>query len=189
MNARAGVGVAAIGAVTAIGLVAVAAVPAGAAATAGADGRAGSPAPVLVRQPSLTLEAANRIAAATIADCRRRGASIAVAVVDRGGQLLALQRDPLAGMHAADTASRKAWTAVSFRGTTSALVRATGPDTPNHGIRQLPGVAIVGGGVPVEAAGSLVGGVGVSGAPTGELDEQCAVVGVDAVRDDLELGG
>lgn len=146
------------------------------------------PAPTM-RLTQLSLDAANRIANATLQDCVRRGALIAVAVTDRAGQLLALQRDPLAGMHTAETATRKAWTAVSFRTATTALVRATAPDSPNHGIRQLPGVAVVGGGLPVEAAGTLVGGVGVSGAPSGELDEACAQAGIEAVRDDLELGG
>lgn len=43
------------------------------------------------------------------------------------------------------------------------------------------------GGVPIQVGGSLIGAVGVSGAPSGEVDEQCAQAGVDAVMDDLEM--
>jgi uncharacterized protein GlcG (DUF336 family) len=54
------------------------------------------------------------------------------------------------------------------------------------GIRHLPGAVIIGGGVTVEAAGSLLGAVGVSGAP-GDADEACAKAGIDAVRDKLDF--
>jgi uncharacterized protein GlcG (DUF336 family) len=44
------------------------------------------------------------------------------------------------------------------------------------------------GGVPIQVAGALVAGVGVSGAPSGETDEECAQAGVEKVIDDLEMG-
>ena len=55
------------------------------------------------------------------------------------------------------------------------------------GIRNLPGVVVIGGGLTVEAGGSLVGAVGVSGAPGGDADEACARAGIDAIRDRLEF--
>jgi len=58
---------------------------------------------------------------------------------------------------------------------------------PAAGIRHLPGVVVVGGGVMIEAAGSLVGGIGVSGAPGGELDDVCALAGIEAIEDLLEF--
>lgn len=142
----------------------------------------------VVRLPSIGIETALKAANAAFAECRAKGALVAVAVTDRSGVVLALLRDPLAGMHAPDAAIRKAWTAVSFRSATSALERATGPATDSNGIRQLPGVAMVGGGVPMAAAGQQVGAIGVSGAPSGRLDEACAEAGIAAVKDDLELG-
>lgn len=141
----------------------------------------------LLRLPSLTMEAAVRAAQAAMAECRKQGALVAVTVTDRGGNALVMLRDPLAGMHTPDTATRKAWTAISFRNPTSLLEKATSAATENSGIRHLPGVAMVGGGLPVEAAGSLVGGIGISGAPSGALDEACAKYGIDAIRDDLEM--
>ena len=142
----------------------------------------------LQQVPSLTFEAAIVSAQAALAECRRRGATVAVSVVDRAGVPLVMLRDPLAGMHTPDTAIRKAWTAVSFRGTTSELAAATSPSGPNGGIRHLPNVAMIGGGIPLEAAGRLVGAIGVSGAPSGELDDACAKAGISAIRDALELG-
>jgi uncharacterized protein GlcG (DUF336 family) len=142
----------------------------------------------VLQLPSLTMEAAVKTATAAMTECRRQGALVAVSVADRGGNVLAVLCDPLAGMHAVDTATRKAWTAISFRNSTSILEKATGPATANNGIRHLPGVAMIGGGLPIEAAGALVGAIGISGAPSGELDESCAKVGIDAIRADLEMG-
>lgn len=140
------------------------------------------------RVPTLTFDAALAAGQAALADCRRRGATVAVAVVDRSGVPLVMLRDALAGMHTPDTAVRKAWTAVSFRGSTTELVGATAASGPNAGIRHLPNVAMVGGGLMLQSAGSLVGGIGVSGAPSGELDDACANAGIRAIRDALELG-
>ena len=140
------------------------------------------------RVPTITFDAALVAAQAALADCRKRGATVAVAVVDRAGVPVVMLRDPLAGMHTPDTAVRKAWTAVSFRGSTSELVGATAASGPNAGIRHLPNVAMVGGGLMLQAAGSLVGAIGVSGAPSGEMDDACGNAGIRAIRDALELG-
>jgi uncharacterized protein GlcG (DUF336 family) len=48
-------------------------------------------------------------------------------------------------------------------------------------------VVAIGGGIPIESAGSLVGGIGVSGAPGGEADHACASAGIAAIKDDLEF--
>ena len=85
--------------------------------------------PATLSLPSLGLDAALKAAGAALKECRAKGALVGVAVVDRSGSVLALLRDPLAGMHTPDTAIRKAWTAVSFRSPTSALERATAPGT------------------------------------------------------------
>ncbi|RPH41528.1 MAG: heme-binding protein [Burkholderiales bacterium] len=142
----------------------------------------------VARVPTLTVEAALVAAQAALADCRKRGATVAVTVVDRSGVELVTLRDPLAGMHTPETAWRKAWTAVSFRSGTTELVTLTAPGGPNGGIRHLPNVAMIGGGLVLQAAGSLVGGIGVSGAPGGDMDDACAKAGIGAIQDALELG-
>ena len=100
---------------------------------------------------------------------------------------LDLARATLAGPHTVSTASGKAWTAASFRTSTTELNAISQPGMMQAGIRHLPGAVIVGGGLTVEAGGSLLGAVGVSGAPGGDADETCAKAGIDAVRDKLDF--
>jgi uncharacterized protein GlcG (DUF336 family) len=63
----------------------------------------------------------------------------------------------------------------------------TQPGMPQAGVRALPGVAIIAGGVTIEAGGSLLGAVGVSGAPGGDADEACAKAGIETIREKLEF--
>jgi uncharacterized protein GlcG (DUF336 family) len=141
----------------------------------------------LVTYRSLALEVALELAQGTLAACRAQGYQVAVAVVDRSGNAQVVLRDRFAGPHTPSTAIGKAWTAVSFRTPTSALVELTRPGMPQSGVRDLPNVVVIGGGLPIEAAGSIVGGVGVSGAPGGEADEGCARAGIEKVRDRIEF--
>jgi uncharacterized protein GlcG (DUF336 family) len=108
-------------------------------------------------------------------------------VVDRFGVTQVALRDRFAGAHTVSTATAKAWTAVSFRTSTTELVAMTQPGMPQAGVRGLPGVAIIGGGLVVEAGGSLVGAVGISGAPGGGADEACAKAGIEAIKEKLEF--
>ena len=98
-----------------------------------------------------------------------------------------LLRDRFAGPHTVELARAKAYTAASFRTATAALAEATQPGRPQSGIRNRPDVAAVGGGLTIEAGGSLLGGIGVSGAPGGSEDERCAAAGIEAIREDIEL--
>ncbi|MBS4082819.1 MAG: heme-binding protein [Rhizobiales bacterium] len=141
----------------------------------------------LVTHRTLSPELALELARATLGDCQKRGFQVAVAVTDRFGITQVLLRDRFAGAHTVQTAIGKAWTAASFRSHTSDLITATAANSPQAGIRNLPGVVVVGGGVLVEAGGSLVGAVGVSGAPGGDADHACAKAGIDAIRDKLDF--
>ena len=136
----------------------------------------------------LTPETALKAAHAALARCRANGFQATVAVVDRMGVVQVVLRDRFAGPHTVEMAWDKAWTAVSFRTNTTDLAQATqGASSPQSGIRNRPGVVAVGGGLMIEAGGSLLGGIGVSGALGGKEDDVCAVVGVAAIRDSLEL--
>lgn len=130
-------------------------------------------------------EVALRLAQAALENCREQGYQVGVAVVDRFGVTQVFLRDRFAGPHVEETARRKAWTAVSFRTDTLSLAEETAPDKISSGIRHLSMALPLGGGVPVDAAGSLVGGVGVSGAPGPDLDDACARTGIEAVANDL----
>lgn len=94
-------------------------------------------------------------------------------MVDRGGHPQVVLRDVLAMDLTLEMSRKKAYTAMSFNAPTSRLeVRAESP-LANHDTLMFSG-----GGVPVTAAGSIVGGIGVSGAPSGEMDEICAQAGL-----------
>jgi len=141
----------------------------------------------LVTYKSLTPELALDLARAALSSCRARGYQVAVAVVDRSGVTQVMLRDRFAGPHTPSTATGKAWTAVSFKTSTTELNAISQPGMMQWGIRDLAGVVIIAGGLVVEAGGSLVAAVGVSGAPGGAADEACARAGIDAVRDRLEF--
>lgn len=135
----------------------------------------------------LTPETALKAAQAALKSCRDGGYQVAVAVVDRSGVAQVILRDRYAGPHTPKTAAGKAWTAVSFRTSTLEMARETQPGKPSSGIRQLPNVVMVGGGLMIEGGGTMLGGIGVSGAPGGDLDEKCAKAGIDAIKDALEF--
>lgn len=141
----------------------------------------------LTTYSTLTTAAALQAAQAALAHCQKAGYTVAVAVVDRGGQPLAVLRDNLAGPHTPRTAIGKAATAASFRMDTTQLAAETQPGRPQSGIRALPDVVAVGGGLPITAKGALAGAIGVSGAPGGDADDACAKAGIAAITDALEL--
>jgi uncharacterized protein GlcG (DUF336 family) len=135
----------------------------------------------------LTPETALAAAQAALAHCRKAGHQVAVAVVDRAGLLQVLLRDRYAGAHTVDVATRKAWTAASFRIPTTALATETQAGRPMSGIRSAPQVIAIGGGLVIEGGGSSFGGIGVSGAPGGEADDACAAAGLKAIADAIEF--
>jgi len=135
----------------------------------------------------LTTETAIKAAQAALAKCRKDGFQAAVAVVDRAGVVQVVLRDRYAGPHTPDTAVAKAWTAASFKQATSVLAVETQAGKSMSGIRQLPRVAAIGGGLPINGGGDFLGAIGVSGAPGGEADDACANAGIKAIADDIEF--
>jgi uncharacterized protein GlcG (DUF336 family) len=136
---------------------------------------------------ALTPETALKAAQAALARCRADGYQVSVALVDRSGLVQVVLRDRYAGAHSPDTATNKAWTAVSFRTNTAELMKITQPGQPSSGIRNLPRVIALGGGKMIQAGGSIIAGIGVSGAPGGDADDVCADAGIKAIADSLEF--
>ncbi|MGC9420477.1 MAG: GlcG/HbpS family heme-binding protein [Rhodovulum sp.] len=132
-------------------------------------------------KPELAIQAA----VAAMEYCRAEGYQVGVAVTDRFGTLQAFVRDRFAGAHVEETARRKAWTAASFRTDTLALGELTAPGTMFSGIRDLSQPLALGGGVMIEHAGSIVGAIGVSGAPGPDLDDDCARQGIAAIEEEM----
>ena len=138
--------------------------------------------PSTVALKRLTLPTALKVAQGAMAECTKKGIQIGVTVVDRDGNVQVSLRDTIAAPITAEISRMKAYTAVNFNAPTSALAERA--KTP---LGQVDGLLMIPGGVPIEAGGSLIGGVGVSGSPLSETDEACAKAGVDAVLPDLEM--
>lgn len=131
----------------------------------------------------LSLESAQRVAQATIADCRKKGYQISVTVVDRNGIPQVMLRDTLGPPVSVGISKDKAYTSANFFSPSGGLDRLKGSP-----LYYRDGLAIMAGGVLIEAGGQVYGAVGVSGAPGGEIDESCAKVGAAAITEDLEMG-
>ena len=138
--------------------------------------------PGMVSTKRLTLPTALMIAQAAIVECTKQGIQIGVTVVDREGIVQVALRDTIAAQITIPISKGKAYTAANFNSATSAM-----GDRANSPIGRAPGIIMSAGGLPIQVGGSLVGAVGVSGAPSGITDEECAQAGIDAVLDDLEM--
>lgn len=137
-------------------------------------------------QAVITPKTALKAAQAALHECSLRGWQSSVSVVDAGGHLLVLLRDRYAGWHSIDVATGKARTALSWRQPTSTVAaRVTRPGAAEVAILSVPGVVMIGGGLPIEAAGQQIGAIGVSGAPGGDNDDLCAKAGIAAIEADL----
>lgn len=136
----------------------------------------------MVSTKRLSLATATTIAQAAIEECTKMGIQIGVTVTDREGIVQVTLRDTIAAQITVPISQGKAYTAANFNSATSALA-----DRANTPIGRAPGLLMSAGGLPIQVGGALVGAVGVSGAPSGETDEQCAQAGIDAVLDDLEM--
>jgi glc operon protein GlcG len=124
-------------------------------------------------KPYLTLDGAKVIAAAAESEARRLGApSGAIAIVDDGGHLLALERLDNTFPAAATVAVEKARTAATFRRPT-----ANFEDAIKGGRLALLGVDVMTpleGGIPITIEGQVVGAIGVSGAASAQQDDDIA---------------
>jgi uncharacterized protein GlcG (DUF336 family) len=138
--------------------------------------------PPIVSVKRLAMDKAVEVAQGAIEACREKGIQIAATVVDREGTVQVTLRDTIAAPITVPISRMKAFTAVNFNAATSALSERAG--TP---IGRIDGLVMSAGGIPIQVGGALVAGVGVSGAPAGETDEECAQAGIDKVMVDLEM--
>ena len=136
----------------------------------------------LPREAVLPLAMATKAAAAAQDKCRQDGYRVAVAVVDRAGVLKVLVRGDGAGPHTTDSSFKKAYTAASLRRPTGELAEMVAKTPAAQGLQYMnANILILGGGLPIEIGGEVVGGIGVGGAPGGHLDAACAQVGLDSI--------
>jgi uncharacterized protein GlcG (DUF336 family) len=135
-------------------------------------------------EKNVSMKMALMIIEGTIERCTKDGHKVSVVVVDRGGNVAASLRGDGTKPHMMEFARLKAYTTVTNpRGMTSLEFKKLAEERPH--LKQIPGIVLVGGGVPIKAGNEMIGAVGVSGAPGEERDEVCANAGIDKVADSL----
>jgi uncharacterized protein GlcG (DUF336 family) len=136
----------------------------------------------LPKESVLPLFMASKALQAAIEACRKDGYRVSASVVDRAGVLRAMGRADGAGSHTVESSRKKAYTTASLRRPTTELAEMVAKVPTLEALRDMnPEILILGGGLPIEISGEVVGGIGVGGAPGAHLDDACAQAGLDAI--------
>ena len=132
--------------------------------------------------PYLPLELATKAADAALKACVAEGHNVSVAIVARDGSTKVLLKADNSGPHTATSAQGKAFTSAAMGRDTAGLAEFIASKPANEGLRDMDArMVIQAGGLPVRIANALVGGIGVGGAPSGDIDAGCAVAGLKAI--------
>ena len=157
-----------------------------------AGGAAAAQAQGLISVQRLSAPLANELVGETVAQCAQKGYAVTAVVVDLEGVRQALLRGNGAPIHTLDNAFYKAYSAASLtlarkeNSTKEVADRmaknpaTTIPQTP------LPNVTYAVGGVTIKAGETAIGAIGVSGAPGGQFDEECARVALAKIKDRMK---
>ncbi len=136
----------------------------------------------LPRESVLPLSLAIKAASAAVEQCTKDGYRVSAAVVDRAGVVRALLREDGAGPHTVDSSRKKAYTAASMKRPTGELAELITKMPNIEGIRDMnDNILILGGGLPIQLEGEILGGIGVGGAPGAHLDVACAQAGLESI--------
>lgn len=144
--------------------------------------QAQAPAAVIIQQPVLSIDAGTKAAQAALDAAEAKGQRVTVSIVDRAGNERVQLTGDGAGPQSSESAKRKAYTAVAWGKPTSELSEQAGGQGAT--LRDIPDTLFLAGGVPV-SAGSPIAGIGVAGAPSGDLDEEFAKAGLQAIQAEL----
>jgi uncharacterized protein GlcG (DUF336 family) len=137
----------------------------------------------LVTKKLISADQAHTIARGAIDKCRADGYHVTVTVIDEDGLLKAFLRDDGSAPHTIDFSRKKAFSALTFRRTSAETGKAWADNPPAPNVDGTTGTA---GGVPIKAGATVIGAVGVSGAPGGDKDEACANSGIAKIAADLK---
>jgi uncharacterized protein GlcG (DUF336 family) len=146
--------------------------------------------PILHATDSLTvktisMELAREIASESINVCRKKGYQVSAVVVDRNGLLQVALRDDLASRFTLQIAQEKANSVILSGINSGEFRRSRGDIRPE--LNHMNDIIIMQGALPIEIAGSRIGAIGISGAPGGEKDEDCAQQALNKVSERLEF--
>ncbi|BEL76214.1 MULTISPECIES: GlcG/HbpS family heme-binding protein [Serratia] len=132
--------------------------------------------------PSLSLSQATQLANTAIKACAAKGYNVSVTVVDAAGLTRAVQRMDNAGPHTLEASYKKAYTAASSGVMTSQLLETSQKYPAAQNLSDIPGFLLLGGGVPVKENDKVIGAIGIGGAPSGSVDEACALEAITQAR-------
>ncbi len=141
----------------------------------------------VVMRPSLTLDGARRVIAGAVAEARRLNTTGVIAVVDEGGNLMALERLDNTFAAGANISIGKARTAVLFKRPTKVFEEII--KNGRTAMVALNDFTPLQGGIPIIVDGAIVGGVGVSGAASAQQDEELAIAGAGGVSGSVMAAG
>ena len=136
----------------------------------------------LPKESVLPVSLATKAVQAAVDFCKKDGYRVSASVVDRTGVLRAMMRFDGAGPHTTESSRKKAFTAATLKRPTSDLADMIAKNPALQGLRDMDqNVLMLGGGLPIEMNGEMVGAIGVGGAPGAHLDDACAQAGLDAI--------
>jgi uncharacterized protein GlcG (DUF336 family) len=132
--------------------------------------------------PYLPLDLATKAAQAALDACAAEGSNVSVAIVARSGATQVLLKADNSGAHTGSSAEGKAFTSAGLGRDTAGVAGFIADQPANSGMRDMdPRMVIQAGGLPIRFGDALVGGIGVGGAPSGDIDAKCAAAGLKAI--------
>jgi len=139
----------------------------------------------VLTQKNIGLDLANELAMNAVRACRDMGYQVSAVVVDKHGNLRSAARDDLAARFTLEIAQRKANMSI-MSGTDTISFRKSRDDIRQE-LNHMSGLIVMGGAVPITASGTSIGAIGVSGAPGGQLDADCAMHALEKAEERLEF--
>jgi len=134
-------------------------------------------------QKVISVDIAQTVAQAALAQCRADGYRVTATILDNGGNIKVIVRDDGTALATIDLSRRKAYSALIFRRTSGETAKAFGAMSPPPSVE---GTVMLAGGVPIKVGTETIGAIGVSGAPGGDKDEACANAAITKVADKLK---
>lgn len=132
--------------------------------------------------PYLPLELATKAAQTALKTCTEQGYNVSVAIVARDGATKVLLKADNSGPHTTSSAQGKAFTSAAMGRDTAGRADFIAGKPANDGLRDMDSrMVIQGGGLPIKFDKALVAGIGVGGAPSGDIDAGCAAAGLKAI--------
>lgn len=152
----------------------------------------GAQAQGLVTTHKLSAQLANELVGQSVANCAAKGYTVTAILVDLDGVRQAMLRGDGAPIHTLDNAYYKAYTVASLglsrkEESTKAIADRLAKSPPSTVPQtQLPNVTFAQGAIAIQAGGQTIAGLGVSGAPGGHFDEECARAALGKIRDRIK---